>query len=72
MPKTPKGKKISRKMKETYRLKKGEEVFYASANKGCRCPVQDTIASVYAYNPSDTPLAHVVQRLANHAQNQKG
>ena len=34
MPLTPKGRKIKRKMKKTYGKKKGEEVFYKSANKG--------------------------------------
>ncbi len=34
MPKTVKGKKIMRAMKKEYGAKKGEEVFYASANKG--------------------------------------
>lgn len=34
MPETRKGKKIKREMKKTYGAKKGEEVFYASANKG--------------------------------------
>lgn len=34
MPKTKKGKKIMKKMKETYGEEKGEEVFYASKNKG--------------------------------------
>jgi hypothetical protein len=34
MPKTQKGKKIMRNMKKTYGAKKGEQVFYASKNKG--------------------------------------
>ncbi len=34
MPKTAKGRKIMRAMKKTYGKKKGERVFYASANKG--------------------------------------
>lgn len=34
MPKTSKGKKIMKKMKEQYGKKKGESVFYASKNKG--------------------------------------
>jgi hypothetical protein len=34
MPKTKKGKKIMAAMKKEYGSKKGEEVFYASANKG--------------------------------------
>jgi hypothetical protein len=34
MPLTKKGAKIKRKMKKTYGSKKGEQVFYASANKG--------------------------------------
>jgi len=34
MPLTDKGKKIKRNMKKTYGAKKGEEVFYASQNKG--------------------------------------
>jgi hypothetical protein len=34
MPLTKKGKKIMRQMKEEYGEKKGERVFYASANKG--------------------------------------
>lgn len=34
MPLTKKGKKIKRAMKEEYGDKKGEEVFYASQNKG--------------------------------------
>jgi len=34
MPITKKGKKIMSAMKKTYGAKKGEEVFYASANKG--------------------------------------
>lgn len=34
MPKTEKGKKIERAMKKQYGAKKGERVFYASANKG--------------------------------------
>ena len=34
MPLTEKGKKIKREMKEEYGDKKGEQVFYASANKG--------------------------------------
>jgi len=34
MPLTKKGKKIKRKMKETYGKEKGTKVFYASQNKG--------------------------------------
>lgn len=34
MPKTKKGKKIMKKMKQEYGKKKGEQVFYASENKG--------------------------------------
>lgn len=34
MPKTKKGKKIMSAMKRTYGAEKGEEVFYASKNKG--------------------------------------
>lgn len=34
MPKTKKGEKIMRVMKKEYGKKKGEKVFYASANKG--------------------------------------
>lgn len=34
MPLTKKGKKIMAAMKDEYGDKKGEEVFYASANKG--------------------------------------
>lgn len=34
MPLTKKGKKVMRSMKEQYGAKKGEEVFYRSANKG--------------------------------------
>ena len=34
MPLTPKGKKIMKSMKKTYGKKKGEQVFYASKNKG--------------------------------------
>ena len=34
MPMTKKGKKIMRSMKEQYGPDRGEEVFYASANKG--------------------------------------
>jgi hypothetical protein len=34
MPLTKKGKKIKRAMQEQYGKKKGEEVFYASQNKG--------------------------------------
>lgn len=35
MPLTPKGKKVLKKMRETYgSLKKAKEVFYASINKG--------------------------------------
>ena len=34
MPLTDKGKKISEAMIEQYGKKKGEQVFYASANKG--------------------------------------
>jgi len=34
MPKTAKGKKILKKMQETYGKKKGDNVFYASINKG--------------------------------------
>lgn len=34
MPKTDKGKKILRSMKDQYGEKKGEQVFYASENKG--------------------------------------
>ena len=34
MPLTTKGRKIMQKMKKTYGAKKGEEVFYASQNKG--------------------------------------
>ena len=34
MPLTKKGKKIKRAMKKQYGAKKGEEVFYASQNKG--------------------------------------
>lgn len=34
MPMTSKGKKIMQAMKEEYGKKKGESVFFASANKG--------------------------------------
>ena len=34
MPLTKKGKKIKKKMKQQYGADKGEEVFYASQNKG--------------------------------------
>ena len=34
MPLTPKGKKILANMKKEYGSKKGEDVFYASQNKG--------------------------------------
>ncbi len=34
MPLTKKGSKIMRAMKEEYGSKKGEQVFYASKNKG--------------------------------------
>ena len=34
MPLTKKGSKIKRAMAKTYGKKKGEQVFYASANKG--------------------------------------
>ena len=34
MPLTPKGKKIMKSMKNRYGKKKGEQVFYASKNKG--------------------------------------
>lgn len=34
MPLTKKGKKIMRSMKEQYGEEKGEQVFYASENKG--------------------------------------
>lgn len=34
MPLTEKGKKIKASMKKQYGAKKGEEVFYASQNKG--------------------------------------
>jgi hypothetical protein len=34
MPLTKKGKKILRAMKKQYGPKKGEQVFYASVNKG--------------------------------------
>jgi hypothetical protein len=34
MPLTEKGKKVRRAMKKTYGSKKGDEVFYASQNKG--------------------------------------
>ncbi len=34
MPQTKKGQKIKRAMKKEYGAKKGEQVFYASANKG--------------------------------------
>jgi len=34
MPKTEKGEKIMRAMKKKYGKKKGEEVFYASKQKG--------------------------------------
>lgn len=34
MPETKKGRKIKRAMKRQYGKKKGERVFYASANKG--------------------------------------
>lgn len=34
MPLTDKGKKIKRSMKKQYGSKRGEQVFYASQNKG--------------------------------------
>jgi len=34
MPLTKKGKKIKKAMQKTYGKKKGEQVFYASQNKG--------------------------------------
>jgi hypothetical protein len=34
MPLTKKGSKIKKKMSKTYGKKKGEQVFYASINKG--------------------------------------
>ncbi len=49
MPLSKKGKKIMRAMKEDYGAKKGEEVFYASKNKG-------TIKGVE--NSSATPRPH--------------
>ena len=44
MPLTKKGKKIMSSMKEEYGEKKGEKVFYASANKG-------TITKVHGSGP---------------------
>ena len=45
MPLTPKGKKILTQMKKTYKSKKrGEQVFYASENKG-------TIVGVHKAKP---------------------
>ena len=46
MPLTSKGEKIKEKMKSEYGEKKGEEVFYASRNKGTisgvdRAPADD-------------------------------
>ena len=34
VPLTDKGEKIKKKMKKQYGKKKGEKIFYASANKG--------------------------------------
>ena len=34
MPLTSKGKKIMKSMKKSYGKKKGEQIFYASKNKG--------------------------------------
>ena len=34
MPQTKKGRKIKRQMRKTYGKKKGDRVYYASANKG--------------------------------------
>jgi len=42
MPKTAKGKKIMSSMKKQYGEKKGEQVFYASKNKGTISGVDKT------------------------------
>lgn len=42
MPLTPKGEKVMKAMKAEYGAKKGEEVFYASANKGTVSGVHET------------------------------
>ena len=42
MPLNKKGKKIMKSMKEQYRKKKGETVFYASKNKGVIKGVEKT------------------------------
>lgn len=45
MPLTPKGEEIKEAMQEQYGQKKGEQVFYASANKGTIKGVHDTITT---------------------------
>jgi hypothetical protein len=58
MPLTSKGEKIKGAMEEKYGAKKGEEVFYASKNKG-------TISGVDAMDISKEKLDEIVKRSDN-------
>jgi hypothetical protein len=58
MPLNTKGQKIKAKMKKTYGAKKGEQVFYASENKG-------TIKGVKKHTSSKTASLDNVSAVRN-------
>jgi len=54
MPLTPRGKKIMKSMKERYGKKKGEQVFYATKNKGKLKGVEKAYLGKAIKQPSET------------------
>jgi len=54
MPLTPRGKKIMKSMKERYGKKKGEQVFYATKNKGKLQGVEKAYLGKAIKQPSET------------------
>jgi len=54
MPLTPKGKKIMKSMKEQYGKKKGEQVFYATKNKGKLKGVEKAYLGKAVRQPTET------------------
>jgi hypothetical protein len=57
MPLTPKGEEIKKNMEKEYGPKKGEEVFYASANKGTITGVHHDSKDATEPQPSSGPMA---------------
>ena len=59
MPLTTKGKEVLENMEKEYGAKKGESVFYASANKGTITGVHDNAPSSEGSLPSVVTLADI-------------